>query len=48
MAAGDMIIVIFAFDNGNSMGQDIDYTPDQNITGPGNIAAERRVFVTHV
>lgn len=38
IAAGDKIIVIYAFDNGQSMAQAFGYTPDQIITGPGTIA----------
>lgn len=50
MAAGDMIMVIFACDNAQAMGQDFNFTPDQNITGPGDIVVEaaRRIFITHV
>ena len=50
MAAGDMIIVIFAIDSASSMVQDFDYTPDQDTQGPGDIVAEvaRRIFITHV
>jgi len=39
IAAGDMIIVIYAFDNSQIMTNDFAYTPDQIITGPGAIAS---------
>lgn len=39
IAAGDMIIVIFAFDNAQAMTQDFGYTPSLIITGPGTIAS---------
>ena len=48
IVAGDMIIIIYAFDNGNAMDQDIDYTPDQITDGPGSEAVARRIFLTHV
>lgn len=34
VATGDMVIIIFAFDNANSMNQDIAYTPDSLIASP--------------
>ena len=38
IAAGDKIIVIFAFDNAQAMAQAFAYTPDQLIDAPGTIA----------
>lgn len=48
ISAGDKIIVIYAFDNGSTMTQDIAYTPDQITQGPGAFVSPRRIFVTHV
>ena len=38
IAAGDLIIIIYAFDNAQAMTQTIGYTPDQIIIGPGTIS----------
>lgn len=38
IAAGDLIIIIYAFDNAQAMPQAIGYTPDQITIGPGTIS----------
>ena len=40
MAAGDLIIIIYAFDNAQAMPQAFGYTPDQVIVGPGTIVGD--------
>ena len=37
IAAGDLIIIIYAFDNAQAMVQTFGYTPDQITIGPGTI-----------
>ena len=37
IAAGDVIVVIYAFDNGQNMANSIGYTPDDDVVGPGTI-----------
>jgi hypothetical protein len=39
IATGDIIIVIYAFDNAQNMTQTFQYTPDQITQGPGTVSA---------